>query len=193
MNIHNVQFLKSAVHLDQRPLPKMAEVAVVGRSNVGKSSLINALFNRRNLAKISSTPGKTRLINYFSVDDQLYFVDLPGYGFARLSAEDKNKWQKNIESYLKNNNFLKLVFLLIDPRHDLMKNDRIMIDWLNFYQIPFIFVLTKSDKISNNLFSIFNSKIRAEFPDKKFIRFSARKKTGRAEIIEILEDIVSSN
>jgi GTP-binding protein len=193
MNIHNVQFLKSAVHLDQRPLPKMPEVAVVGRSNVGKSSLINALFNRRNLAKISSTPGKTRLINYFSVDDQLYFVDLPGYGFARLSEEEKNKWQKNIESYLKNNNFLKLVFLLIDPRHDLMKNDRIMIDWLNFYQIPFIFVLTKSDKISNNLFRSFNSKIRTEFPDQKFIRFSARKKTGRDEIIEILEDIVNSN
>ena len=94
MNIHNVQFLKSAVHLDQRPLPKMPEVAVVGRSNVGKSSLINALFNRRNLAKISSTPGKTRLINYFSVDDELYFVDLPGYGFARLSEKDKNKCRK---------------------------------------------------------------------------------------------------
>ena len=101
--------------------------------------------------------------------------------------------QKNIESYLKNNNFLKLVFLLIDPRHDLMKNDRIMIDWLNFYQIPFIFVLTKSDKISNNLFRSFNSKIRAGFPDQKFIRFSARKNTGRDEIIEILEDIVNSN
>ncbi len=193
MNIHNVQFLKSAIHLDQRPIPRKPEVAVVGRSNVGKSSLINALFNRRNLAKISSTPGKTRLINYFLVDDLLYFVDLPGYGFARLSKEDKNKWQENLEFYLKNNNSLKLVFLLIDPRHDLMKNDRMMIDWLNFYHIPYIFVLTKSDKISNNQFRSFNTKIRDEFPGQIFIRFSARKKTGRDEIIKILEDIVNSN
>ncbi len=133
MNIQNVQFIKSAANIGQKPSPSLPEVAVAGRSNVGKSSLINVLFNRKKLAKISSTPGKTRLINYFLVDERIYFVDLPGYGYAKLSKHEREKWQKNIESYLRENKNLELVLLLIDMRHGLLPIDRVMIDWLNFY------------------------------------------------------------
>ena len=189
MNIHNVHFLKSVTHLDQRPLPLQPEVAVIGRSNVGKSSLINTLFNRKNLAKISSTPGKTRLINYFSVDDQLYFVDLPGYGYAKLSKKMRSGWQRDLESYLKNNLELKLVFLLLDSRHEIMENDRLMIDWLQHFQIPYILVLTKSDKISNNHYQIINSKLRNKYPNQDILRFSSINKTGREDILKIIKQI----
>lgn len=192
MNIQNVQFLKSATDIDQRPLPLKPEVAVVGRSNVGKSTLINILFNRKNLAKTSSTPGKTRLINYFIVDGQLYFVDLPGYGFAKISKKDKDSWQKSIESYLRNNVSLKLVLLLIDSRHEIMKNDRMMIDWLKFYKIPFVLILTKCDKVSNNQIHVMSSKLESEFPDQTIVKFSARTRIGREDIINMLEQMTET-
>jgi len=187
MNIHNVHFIKSVTNLDQRPSPFMPEIAVIGRSNVGKSSLINALFNRKNLAKISSTPGKTRLINYFSVDNHLYFVDLPGYGYAKLSKSLRREWQRYIDTYLKNNQQLKLVLLLLDSRHELMENDRLMIDWLEYYKVPFNLVLTKSDKISNNQYRTINSKLSIEYPGRKILRFSSKTKIGREDILHILE------
>lgn len=189
MNIHNVHFLKSATQIDQRPMPPKPEIAVIGRSNVGKSSLINTLFNRKNLAKISSTPGKTRLINYFSIDNQLYFVDLPGYGYAKLSKKLRSGWQRGIESYLNNNSELKLVFLLIDSRHGIMENDRIMIEWLQHYRIPYILVLTKSDKISNNQYRTISSKLNTEYPNHEILRFSSKTKIGREDILNILSEI----
>lgn len=191
MNIHNVNFLKSVAQRDQRPTPPKPEIAVIGRSNVGKSSLINTLFNRKNLAKISSTPGKTRLINYFSIDNQLYFVDLPGYGYAKLSKRIRSGWQKNIEAYFKNNQELKLVLLLLDSRHEIMDNDRRMIDWLQHYQISYIMVLTKSDKISNNQYRVISLKLSEEYPNHEILRFSSKNKTGREDILHILEQIAS--
>lgn len=190
MNIHNVNFLKSVTQLDQRPTPPKPEIAVIGRSNVGKSSLINTLFNRKNLAKISSTPGKTRLINYFSIDNQLYFVDLPGYGYAKLSKRMRSGWQKNIEAYFKNNQELKLVLLLLDSRHEIMDNDRMMIDWLQHYRISYIMVLTKSDKISNNQYRARSLKLSKEYPNQEILRFSSKNKTGRDDILHILEQLV---
>ena len=190
MNIHNVNFLKSVTHLDQRPTPPKPEIAVIGRSNVGKSSLINTLFNRKKLAKISSTPGKTRLINYFSIDNQMYFVDLPGYGYAKLSKKIRSGWQQFIEAYLKNNQELKLVLLLLDSRHEIMDNDRRMIDWLQHYQISYIMVLTKSDRISNNLYRARNLKLSKEYPNQDILRFSSKNKTGREDILHILEQLV---
>jgi GTP-binding protein len=184
-----VHFLKSVTQIDQRPRPPKPEIAVIGRSNVGKSSLINTLFNRKNLAKISSTPGKTRLINYFSIDNQLYFVDLPGYGYAKLSKEMRSGWQEGIESYLKDNLELKLVFLLLDSRHEIMENDKIMIDWLRYYQISYILVLTKSDKISNNQYRVINSKLTKAYPNHEILRFSSKTKMGREEILNILENV----
>ncbi len=191
MNIHNVNFLKSVAQRDQRPTPPKPEIAVIGRSNVGKSSLINTLFNRKNLAKVSSTPGKTRLINYFSIDNQLYFVDLPGYGYAKLSKKIRSGWQKNIEAYFKNNQELKLVLLLLDSRHEIMDNDRRMIDWLQHYQISYIMVLTKSDRISNNLYRARSLKLSKEYPNQDILRFSSKNKTGREDILHILEQIAS--
>ena len=189
MNIHNVHFLKSVTKLDQRPLPPKPEIAVIGRSNVGKSSLINTLFNRKNLAKISSTPGKTRLINYFSIDDQIYFVDLPGYGYAKLSKKMRTGWQKEIEYYLKKNLELELVLLLLDSRHDIMENDRLMIAWLQHYQIPYVLVLTKSDKISNNQFRTINSKLSNDYPNHEILRFSSKNNTGKEDILKILKQL----
>ena len=190
MNIHNVHFIKSVTGLDQRPILRKPEIAVIGRSNVGKSSLINALFNRRNLAKISSSPGKTRLINYFSVDNHLYFVDLPGYGFAKLSKKIKSGWQKNIETYLNRNPELKLVLLLIDARHEIMENDRMMIDWLQHYQISYVIVLTKSDKISNNRFRELSQKLMREYQNIEILRFSSKTKSGREELLQIIEQVI---
>jgi GTP-binding protein len=190
MNIHNVHFIKSVTQIDQRPTPPLPEIAVIGRSNVGKSSLINTLFNRKNLAKISSTPGKTRLINYFSIDNQSYFVDLPGYGYAKLSKKMRRGWQKDIEAYLKNNQQLKLVLLLLDSRHGIMENDRLMIEWLIHYQVPYMLVLTKSDKISNNQFRTLSSKLNEEYPNEEILRFSSKNKTGREDILHILEHMI---
>jgi GTP-binding protein len=189
MNIHNAHFVKSVTQLDQKPKPSLPEIAVIGRSNVGKSSLINTLFNRKNLAKISSTPGKTRLINYFSIDNSLYFVDLPGYGYAKLSKKMRQNWKRDIENYLKNNQFLRLVFLILDSRHEIMENDRMMIEWLEFFDVPFIFVLTKSDKISNNQYQIASTKLHQNYPDREILKFSSKNRTGREEILQILEKL----
>ncbi len=189
MNLHNVQFLKSATHIDQRPSPYLPEIAVIGRSNVGKSSLINVLFNRKNLAKISSTPGKTRFLNYFLVDDLFYFVDLPGYGFARLSKKERESWKKSIESFLNDNKYLRLVFLLLDSRHNLMEIDRQMIEWLQYYRVAFKLIMTKTDKVSNNQFRLVKSKLETVYPSQEIIKFSARSRTGREEIIRIVEKV----
>ena len=189
MNIHNVNFVKSAAKIEQRPLPLMPEVAVVGRSNVGKSSLINTLFNRKNLAKISSTPGKTRLINYFMVDEKFYFVDLPGYGFAKLPKAERVKWQQNIEAYLRDNKLLKLVFLLIDARHLLLKSDQDMLNWLTYYKIPFSIILTKSDKVSNNQLPISIANLKKSMPGCRIVVFSSSTKRGREDLILEIETL----
>lgn len=191
MNIHNVHFIKSVTQLDQRPKPFMPEIAVIGRSNVGKSSLINTLFNRKNLAKISSTPGKTRLINYFSIDSRLYFVDLPGYGYAKLSRKLRQEWQRDVEAYLKNNQHLRLVFLLLDSRHEIMENDKMMVEWLEYYDIPFILILTKSDKISNNQYRTNSQKLSNIYPNRKILKFSSKNRTGKEDILNIIKQTAS--
>lgn len=150
MNWQNSHFLKSITDISDKPNSDKDEIAVIGRSNVGKSSLINALVSRKNLARVSRTPGKTQLINYYSIDDIFFLVDLPGYGFAKVSRQNKVNWKLSIERYLKDNRYIRCILLLIDCRHSLMDSDRQMIDWLKFYRIPFIIVLTKSDKLSNN-------------------------------------------
>ena len=191
MNFHNVHFLKSVAQIDQRPRPSRPEIAVIGRSNVGKSSLINTIFNRKNFAKVSSTPGKTRLINYFSIDNKLYFVDLPGYGYAKLAKQRRSEWQTVIESYLKDNPDLKVVLLLIDSRHDIMDSDKIMIDWLNHYKIPYILILTKSDKISHNQYHTMHTNLSKKYPDQVILRFSSKNSIGKDDILKILEQIAS--
>lgn len=126
------------------------QIAFVGRSNVGKSSLINMLVNNSKLCKTSSTPGRTRLINYFTINDDFYFVDLPGYGYAQASHKDVASWQQLIEPYLINNPKLKCVVALVDVRHDPTAQDVQMINYLHYYQIPFVIVATKCDKLSKS-------------------------------------------
>ena len=179
-------FIKSITDINDKPIPKLPELAVVGRSNVGKSSLINSIFNQKKLAKISSTPGKTRLINYFKVEDKFYFVDLPGYGYAKASMRDSDKWKKMIENYLKDNSELKMVLLLIDSRRGIMQIDFTMIEWLNYFKINFTIILTKIDKISNNELNQTKSKVIKQMKNENVLTFSSKTEKGRIELINLL-------
>jgi GTP-binding protein len=193
MDFVDVHFVKSITAMQQRPEPLLPEIAVVGRSNVGKSSLINTVFNRRHLAKTSSRPGKTRIINYFQVEESYYLVDLPGYGFAKVNVQEKFQWQKFIESYLAGNPSLKLVLLLIDSRHGLQKIDREMIAWLDHFRIPYQVVLTKKDKLSNNQFSQSMKSIRKEMNKVAVQPFSAITREGRDELLGLFHVIATGN
>ncbi|MBK8190891.1 MAG: YihA family ribosome biogenesis GTP-binding protein [Vampirovibrionales bacterium] len=147
MKIHVAEFIKSAPSLADAPVMGDApEIAFVGRSNVGKSSLINCLTGRKNLAKTSNTPGKTRLINYYWIDNAWFLVDLPGYGYARVSKTEQARWQKSLETYLRQNPRLRLIFLLADGRHGFQPNDIQMAQWLRYHDLPTRVALTKADK-----------------------------------------------
>ncbi|PKN71688.1 MAG: YihA family ribosome biogenesis GTP-binding protein [Deltaproteobacteria bacterium HGW-Deltaproteobacteria-12] len=150
MKIATAQFVKSAVWPDQYPPATMPEIAFVGRSNVGKSSLINTIVGKKNLAKTSNTPGRTQLINFFSINETLSFVDLPGYGFAKVSQSVKKDWGDMIATYLKERSSLALVVLILDIRRDPSDDDLSLRDWLEGYRIPYLYILTKADKLSNN-------------------------------------------
>ncbi len=148
MKITSAEFVKSAVRPDQYPKTGLPEIAFAGRSNVGKSSLINTLLGRRKLAQTSATPGKTRLVNFFSVNGRFCFVDLPGYGFARVSRAEKESWGPMVETYLRDSAHLSLVVSILDVRHDPTTQDRDLIEWLRHYGRRHLIVLTKSDKLS---------------------------------------------
>jgi GTP-binding protein len=187
----NSSFVKSIVSLDQAPELKYDEIAFVGRSNVGKSSLLNALLGRKNLAKTSSTPGKTQLINYFLVNNERYFVDLPGYGFAKVAKKELKKWQKMIEGYLLKSEPLKLIVLLIDSRHTLMASDQQMIDWLDLNEMPYMVVLTKADKLKKNQkLKIFNS-WKNDLPDHHLMMFSKMDQESIYQLATFLKNFIS--
>ncbi|HIU49368.1 MAG TPA: YihA family ribosome biogenesis GTP-binding protein [Candidatus Avimonoglobus intestinipullorum] len=147
MNIHNAELTVSAVHKDQYPAEGLPEFAFVGRSNVGKSSLINKLLNRKALARVSGTPGKTATINFYNIDDTIYLVDLPGYGYAVRSEEEIKKWGRMIEDYLHNRNALRHVILLVDSRHEPTEDDKLMLHWIREHHENAIVIATKTDKL----------------------------------------------
>ncbi len=191
VNLETVCGIKSK--LPENTLP---EFAFAGKSNVGKSSLINALMNRKSYARTSSQPGKTQTINFYRINDDLYYVDLPGYGYAKVSLEEKAKWGKMIENYLHRSAMLKKVFLLVDIRHDPSENDRLMYDWIihNGYQ-PII-IATKLDKLKRSQVAKQVKQIRQGLGMKKedrLIPFSAETKQGRDEIWAILEEEAGLN
>ncbi len=166
------------------------EVAFAGKSNVGKSSLINALMNRKSLARTSAQPGKTQTINYYNVNDEIYFVDLPGYGFAKVSQEEKAKWGKMIERYLQTSKRLRAVFLLIDIRHAPGENDRLMYDWIMAQNFKPIIIATKLDKIKRSQTQKQLKLIRETLgADKEtvMIPFSSETKQGREEVYALLD------
>ncbi len=171
------------------------EVAFAGKSNVGKSSLINGLMNRKSLARTSAQPGKTQTINYYNVNDSIYFVDLPGYGFARANEEVKAKWGKMIEDYLHRSKQLKAVFLLIDIRHEPSGNDRIMYDWIVDQGFHPIIIATKIDKINRSQIQkqvkLIKNTLQTEHGT-IVIPYSAITKQGREEIYEIIDQILEA-
>ena len=148
MDIKSADFISSSPNISSCPQLKLAEFAFIGRSNVGKSSLINMLTNRKSLAKVSQTPGKTRLINHFKINDSWYLVDLPGYGFARISKDEKARLEKLIYSYFLKRKNLEHTFLLVDSRLDPQSNDITFMTWLALHHIGFTLLFTKSDKLS---------------------------------------------
>ena len=191
MKISTATFLSSSPDLKHCPKTDLPEFAFIGRSNVGKSSLINLLTGRKNLAKTSQTPGKTRLINHFSINDEWMLVDLPGYGYARISKSEKPKLDKMINDYLMKRESLRFTFLLIDSRHELLPNDKQFIQWLSQNRISFIILLTKSDKLTRNQLSrnVRSMELAlAEFnTSQAIISTSAVDRTGKEEILKIIE------
>jgi len=174
------------------PENDMPEIAFSGKSNVGKSSLINALINRKSLARTSSQPGKTQTINFYNVNQEMYYVDLPGYGYAKVSLEIKAKWGKMIEKYLQKSKQLKAVFLLIDIRHEPNENDKNMYDWIVHNGFDPIIIATKLDKIKRSQIQkqikLIKTKLNVK-PGTTVIPFSASTKQGREEIWDTIEEI----
>lgn len=189
MKITNVEFVTSAVRRSQYPTDKKSEFLLVGRSNVGKSSFINTLANRKNLARISAIPGKTQTLNFYLINEEFYLVDVPGYGFAKVSKGLKNKFGLIIEDYLKERDNLKMVFMLIDFRHKPTNDDVLMYDYLKYYNIPVTIVATKCDKVSKNSYDknikIIKDTLKLEEND-NMILFSTVDKTGKQDIYEAI-------
>ena len=190
INLETVCGITSVLPKNTKP-----EIAFAGKSNVGKSSLINGLMNRKSLARTSAQPGKTQTINYYNVNDAIYFVDLPGYGFARANEEVKAKWGKMIEDYLHRSKQLKAVFLLIDIRHEPSGNDRIMYDWIVDQGFHPIIIATKLDKINRSQIQkqvkLIKNTLQTE-PGTIVIPYSAITKQGREEIYEIIDQILEA-
>lgn len=175
------------------PENTLPEIAFAGRSNVGKSSLLNVLVNRRALARTSSQPGKTQTINFYRVEDQLYFTDLPGYGYAKVSLEIKAKWGKMIERYLKSSKQLKQLFLLLDIRHEPSENDKMMYEWLISYGFKPVIIATKLDKIKRSQVEKQLKLLRTSLKlpsGTRIIPFSAETKQGREEIWNCIEALL---
>ena len=178
------------------PETEMPEIAFAGKSNVGKSSLINGLLNRKSLARTSSQPGKTQTINYYNINHDLYFVDLPGYGYAQVSVEIRAKWGKMVERYLHTSKQLRLVFLLIDIRHEPSENDCIMYDWIVKNGYEPVIIATKLDKIKRSQIQKNLKIIRQKIQPVKgtiIIPFSAQTKQGKEEILQLIEDRIAES
>lgn len=192
MNVNNVSLGAVAVKKEQYPTDGLPEVAFAGKSNVGKSSLINTMINRKALARTSQNPGKTRTINFYNVEDMLYFVDLPGYGYAKAPKTEKEKWGKMIESYLLKRQELRSIILLVDIRHEPGENDIMMYDWLKHYGHNIIIVATKSDKLKRSQLDKHKKMLANAFGLNKedvLIPFSSETKSGKEELWQIIENV----
>ncbi|HEY8463092.1 MAG TPA: ribosome biogenesis GTP-binding protein YihA/YsxC [Bacillota bacterium] len=185
MEIKNASYVLTAVRPDQYPVPDRPEIALVGRSNVGKSALINALANRKNLARVAATPGKTREINFYNVNNTVYFVDLPGYGYAKVSKAVQESWAEMIETYLNTRAQLRLILMLVDIRHDPTSDDQLMYQWLTGQAKSRLIIASKLDKIAVSQVEKRLREIRTVLgmnPAEPLIPFSAVTKEGRKEI-----------
>ena len=194
MTIRSSEFICSAVKPSQYPPEGVSEIAFTGRSNVGKSSLINLLLNRRKLAKVSSAPGKTRTINFYNINDSFRLVDLPGYGYAKLSKSESEEWGRMMEAYLSARPGLLKVIQLVDSRHAPTALDRQMYDYLRYYGLDGVVAATKADKLSKNELAKNLAVIRKELdlgPSDLLIPVSALSRTGSEELLSVMEDILN--
>ena len=185
MKIRSSEIEVSAIRKEQYPKEGLPEIALVGRSNVGKSSATNALLNRRYFARTSQTPGKTRTINFYKINNEFYFVDLPGYGYAKVSKSEKDKWGVIMERYLQDREELCAIFLLVDIRHEPTNDDVMMYEWIKHFGYNCVVIATKADKISRGQYqkhiSIIRKKLQLE-KDEKVIPLSSSKKTGVEDV-----------
>ncbi len=193
MKINNPEFKTSAREPEDYPFHHLPEVALAGRSNVGKSALINQIVNRKKLARTSSRPGKTQTINFYRVDNYFYFVDLPGYGFAKVSKQEKEKWGAMIETYLFNRYNLAGVILIVDARHQPTDDDLMMYDWLLEMQVPFLVAATKVDKLKRSERKPQRKLIKETLqlaPSTPFTFFSAETGEGKKEVMKFIGQFV---
>ena len=193
VKIKKIFFQKSSTDIDGCPKTNLFEIAFIGRSNVGKSSMLNMLLNKKGIAKVSKTPGKTKLINYFLVNERLYFVDLPGYGYAKLSKKNKLEISKITQSYFQNRYQLKKIFLLIDIRHRIQNTDYEFMKFLKSIDREFTIIFTKKDKIKDNLVDNycldFLKSIKTIYKKEEYFISSSKTKFGREEILGFIEKI----
>lgn len=191
MDVHNVEMVMSAVSPSQYPEDGRPEFALVGRSNVGKSSLTNTLINRKNFARTSGQPGKTQTLNFYSVEDALYFVDVPGYGYAKVSKKKREAFGQMIETYISTRKQLRGVISLVDARHKPSQEDIMMYQWLAYYNIPVLLVATKADKIArgklNQSESIIKKAVDFDSSNSDFCFFSSVTKSGKEKVWEWIE------
>ncbi|MCK8825334.1 ribosome biogenesis GTP-binding protein YihA/YsxC [Fuchsiella alkaliacetigena] len=193
MNFNNTEYVCSGVQFADYPRHQLPEIALAGKSNVGKSSLINKIVNHKNLAFTSSKPGKTQTLNFYQVDNKFFFVDLPGYGFAKVPDEVKEQWGVMIENYLFQRRNLQAIILIVDARHKPSDDDLLMYDWILEMEIPHLVVATKVDKLSNsqrrpNRQAIFEKLKLAEATP--FTYFSAQDGEGKKEVLKFIKQIV---
>jgi GTP-binding protein len=196
MKIISAEFVNSVTDLEQLPTAHLPEIVFIGRSNVGKSSLINKLCNKTKLAKTSSVPGRTRQLNYYLINESFYFVDLPGYGYAKVPEQIKTGWRKLVEDYVSTRKNIKIVFELMDSRHDPTYLDQLMINWLEYYEISYAIILTKSDKISANKMErqIYRTSkiVKNDQLCKDYIPFSAFTGEGKNIVLRLIEEGLAS-
>lgn len=191
MKITSAEFIESIYDLRTLPKSVLSEFVLVGRSNVGKSSLINVLCNKKKLAKVGSIPGKTRQLNYFLINKEFYIVDLPGYGYAKVPEQIRAGWRKLVEDYISDRANVNMVFVMIDSRHDPTYLDELMVSWLEYYEIPYAIILTKSDKISKNKMEkqIYRASkiVNNDELCKDYIPFSIITNEGKDEIMNLIQ------
>lgn len=195
LKITTAEFLQGVTDLSQLPKNELREILFIGRSNVGKSSLLNKISNRKNLARSSSTPGKTREINYYILNNSMYFVDLPGYGYAKVPEQMRAGWKNLIEGFLMRGYPIALAMQLIDARQEPTPLDLMMMDWLEYYEIPYVIVLTKADKLPVSKLTKQVEGYKERFLEdesngmcKGIVPFSAVSSQGRPELLKMIED-----
>ncbi len=195
MKFKSIHFSGSVSNIDQVKLKRLPEIAIAGRSNVGKSSLVNSLVNRKNLALTSSTPGKTRVLNYYCINDQFYLVDLPGYGYAKVSQSERQSWKRLVESYLTNNIFLRGIIEIIDSRHGITRSDLEMINWLIQLGLPTLLAATKTDKLPRSKANHIIQNLEAEASTlgiSGVIPFSTVTKRGKDQIWQAITELINA-